>query len=220
MSTPTETTTIDPADMDRLDRIAAAKVEAAAVKAALAADKPVPPTPVLDWMTNKMEKRQPRVPRSARIPMRYFRNGKPINERYNDTGLSYMAFRFTKGIDGDAARIPTAKFIDLLVEGGATDPRQADFDVKLSNGLTISGRVHGSEAPVAVVETPKAKAPAKKAATTKKASAKKATAKPESKSSRTLHAAAAEKAAKTPARKALARESVTPRPKAGKSTAA
>lgn len=172
MSNPTETTTVDPGTMDRMDRIAAAKVEAEAVKSAKVAHKAKPSTPVLDWMndpTNATARKASKGTRAPKVNIQYSHDGKAMPASQNK--LSSMAYYFTKGIDGDTARVSTERFIELLTKGGASDPRSSNFSVNLSNGITISAVVAGTVASAAPKAAPKAPA-AKKATANKKASAK------------------------------------------------
>lgn len=195
----TTATAIDPAKMDRLERINAAKAEDAAVKAAAKAGEPKPATPVLDYMNsadfNKRSKTTTRSSngKSARAPKTpegavFYKDGKPL-ARHN---LSFAAWSATKGIGGEGvARIGVVELKAVLAKAGVAEPETTSFSVKLPNGVVLAAEMPGSPLTAAQKAVPpKATAPAKKApakatsatkaptkATTKKAAPAKAPAK-------------------------------------------
>ena len=54
------------------------------------------------------------------------------NNRFSD-----LAWNYTKGVNGDAPRIPAAELRALLAKNGITEPTTTEWTFKLSNGITI-----------------------------------------------------------------------------------
>lgn len=162
----------------RVKRIAAAKSEAAALKAYEREQKgDRPATPNLDAMNAaydpqsgraaKTRARKPRADKPARTittpGLRWYHDGKPMPDSQNK--LSSVAWYYTKGVGhADSPRLSSGEFKALLAKSGIADPG-AEFTLKLSNGITISTMILAATARPVPIEIPAA-APA---ATTKAA---------------------------------------------------
>jgi hypothetical protein len=75
---------------------------------------------------------------SGRAAVQYTKDGSPISASQNK--LSSMAYWYTGGIDGDAPRVSTARFLELLQELGVEDPRQPGWEVTLPNGKKLGAK--------------------------------------------------------------------------------
>lgn len=129
----------------RVERLAAAKAERAAVKEAEAAGEPKPATPVLDEMATEKLGGRPKaspavkastkkaVARATGDALEWFIDGKQVNAPHDRlSGVSRVTGR--KG----GERISTEALRALLVENGIADPDNSVWSFTLGNGVTIS----------------------------------------------------------------------------------
>lgn len=132
-------------------RTAAANAEHAALKAWAKAQSacpdgtPQPPTPNLDVIAieakhdgakpGKSRSKIGGAPRVKAPKASFAYNGTPAPD---GRGLSYIAWAFTKGIDGAAPRLSLADLKALLAKAGITDPEHMTWEHELPNGVTIT----------------------------------------------------------------------------------
>lgn len=173
----------------RVKRIAAAKSEAAALKAYEREQKgDRPATPNLDAMNAaydpqsgraaKTRTRKPRADKPARAittpGLRWYHDGKPMPDSQNK--LSSVAWYYTKGVGhADSPRLTSGEFKALLAKAGIADPTAVEFTHVLTNGITISTKILAATARPVPIEIPAPPAATTKA--TRKAPAPKSPAK-------------------------------------------
>lgn len=187
----------------RADVLTQSIAEDRAVKTATAAGKPVPATPAIDALNERGETAQAAPAKRSRargeskpkVEIHYFHDGKPASRDV----LSFCAWAYTAGIDGDAPRVTVARLTEILAEQGVQEPTTESFDVTLPNGVVLSARVAGDRK---ALPKPAAKpAAAKKATATKRQPAKRG--------------AAAKRPAAAVKSTTRAKRDVTPIPKSG-----
>ncbi len=141
------TTTKAPAapvvETDRIKKLAAAKVEKAALDTWVAGGKKgtKPVTPNLDSLAaspaSTRAKKATTTPRVAQS-VDYFHDGKACPASQNR--LSSLAWYYTKGIDGDEPRISAAALVILLKKAGVENPTTTAWKVELPNGVTLQAK--------------------------------------------------------------------------------
>lgn len=138
------------ASTDPRERLALAKAEHKMLQAWIK-DGSKPPRPAtlnLDALNGEYEARgrKPRtatgrggsVPRVARPAMTFLRDGKAMSPASNK--FSCLAYQCTKGVDGDRPRISTDELRTILAGLGVDDPAATEWEVTLSNGVTIGAK--------------------------------------------------------------------------------
>ncbi len=73
--------------------------------------------------------------------VRFFRDGKPVKDSSNK--VSCLAYQYTRGVDGDRARISTDELKALLSDAGIDDLATTAWEHKLPNGVTIGAVKEG-----------------------------------------------------------------------------
>lgn len=73
--------------------------------------------------------------------VRFFRDGKPVKDSSNK--VSCLAYQYTRGVDGDRARISTDELKALLSDAGIDDLGTTAWEHKLPNGVTIGAMKEG-----------------------------------------------------------------------------
>lgn len=125
----------------KVARVAAAKKEAAAIKAwKLAGSKGTQPkTPTLDAMNEQLANggRTVRTSRATgerkpKVTVRFFHDGRPMPDSQNK--LSSVAWYFTKGIGGkNVERIGVDELKKVLAKAGVSEPTTTHWSVKLTD---------------------------------------------------------------------------------------